>query len=117
MEDCGQIISRLDELERRFSAKMDILADAMTRLAVQQQQTEDNSRRISKIEVDVDESFRLVREEKDRREEQIAEIRRFQETCPKARLEENRRQGKELVALGVLYLLVEAAKLLMAKGM
>ena len=67
METTG-ILHRLDELEQRFTAKMDLLADAMTRLAVQQQLTAENSRRLGKLEGDMDEAFKLIRVEKDRRE-------------------------------------------------
>ena len=115
MDDCGQIIKRLDDLESRFGQKMDILSKALTQLAVQQQQAAENTRRLNKLEIDVDKAFGMIRDEKDKREDEIAEIRCFQETCPKAKLEESRKQGRELIGLAILYILVEAAKFLLSK--
>ena len=121
MDDCTQIIKRLDDMDASLRQQMGSLAEAMTKLAVQHEKAADLERRLAKAERDLDIAHKgirgLDREMIDRfqnTEARVKDVEQARDTCP-ARIytSDQKERGKEARAIRYTllgYIVFEAFK-------
>ena len=121
MDDCGQIIKRLDDMDASLRQQMGSLAEAMTKLAVQHEKAVDLERRLAKAEHDLDIAHKGIRgldretvERFQALEARVKDVEQARDTCP-ARIytSDQKERGKEARAIRYTllgYIVFEAFK-------
>ena len=121
MNDCEQIIKRLDDMDHSLRQQMGALAEAMTKLAVQHEKSADMERRLAKAEKDLDIAHAGIRgmdkETSERLQalmERMRDVETGRDTCPgRVYATDQKERGKEFRAIRYTllgYIVFEAFK-------